>query len=87
MRIDDIPRTSKVGELILEGNIKPEDASYTAVVWSIKDAGTTRATLRRDVLTTRDEGIIILIATIANGTAEGTDYTDDFAITITNEKP
>jgi hypothetical protein len=80
-----VPVSGEAGEeLILYGDVYPEDATYTDIVWSVKDAGTTRAAIKGDVLTTRAEGTVIVSATVINGTAEGTDYTADFFIFISD---
>ena len=76
------PVKSKVGELILDGHVKPNDASYLDIVWSIKDPDTTRATLRENVLTTRAVGTVRVTATIKKGLAQEKDYTQDFSIEI-----
>jgi hypothetical protein len=79
------PDTGKVGEeLILDGDANPYNASYTDIQWSISinDAGATRPTLKGDVLTTRATGPILVTATIKNGLAEGTPYTQEFNIGI-----
>jgi len=76
--------TAEVGEIILDGYANPSDASYTDIVWSIKDPDTTRATLKVDVLTTRAAGVVWVTATIKNGMAQGTDYSYDFPIYISD---
>jgi len=75
--------SSKVGELYLDGTVKPADATYTDILWSIKDRGTTNAIIRGgDTITTYDAGTLWVTATVTNGTAEGKDYTQDFKIDI-----
>jgi hypothetical protein len=76
------PDTDEVGEIILYYDVNPADASYIDVVWSIKDPGTTRPTLKGDVLTTKSSGTVWVTGTIKNGLALGTDYAQDFKIDI-----
>jgi len=80
--IPGFPDIAEVGEIFLDGTVEPTDASYFDIVWSLYDPGTTRATLRGDVLTTRAAGTVVVMATIFNGTAEGTPYTRPFYIYI-----
>jgi hypothetical protein len=77
------PLKAEVGEeLFLDGYVNPADASYIDIVWSIKDIGTTRATLKDGVLTTKAKGAVVVTATIKSGRALGTDYTQNFTIEI-----
>jgi len=76
------PTYDEVGEIYLDAAVYPDDASYTDIVWSVKDAGRTRATIDDDILTTKAKGTVIISATIFNGAAEGKDYTEDFTIFI-----
>jgi len=80
------PSSSKVGELYLYGIVRPYDASYTDILWTVKDEGTTLARIKYgdEILTTRAEGTVWVTATIINGTADGKDYTQDFRIDIKN---
>jgi len=78
-----------VGDLYLDGNVNPDDASYTDIGWTVKDAGTTYARIKLgdDTLTTKAKGTVIITATIINGTADGIDYTEDFSIDIYDDVP
>ena len=80
------PSSSKVGELYLNAIVRPYDASYTDILWTVKDAGTTLGRIKRgdDTLTTSAEGTIVITATIVNGLADGKDFADDFSIEIKN---
>jgi endo-1,4-beta-xylanase len=87
--ITDVPSTGTVDtELTLAGTIEPPDASYKTIAWSVKDPGTTGATLTEDPLTGRytvtatTPGTLKVTATITNGTAQGTPYPKDFEIEI-----
>jgi len=83
--IFDGPTNDEVGDIYLDATVYPDDASYTDIVWSIKSAGTTKATIKGDVLTTKAEGTVVVRATIINGTADGKDYTADFSIIVKND--
>jgi endo-1,4-beta-xylanase len=78
------PMFEEVGIIFLEATVYPDDASYTDIVWSIKDAGTTKATINKEVLTTKAAGTVWVTATIIDGKAQGTNYTLDFFIYITD---
>jgi len=85
--------------LALTGLVLPDNATNKTIVWSIKDAGTTGAGISTGVsyeyingiltpvtsisITTQAKGTLILTATVKNGAATGTDYTQDFTITVT----
>jgi len=81
--ISGVPNMGEVDEEIyLDGVVHPNDASYTDIVWSVKDPGTTMATIKGDFLTTKAEGMLYITATIVNGRAQGMDFTQDFFIFI-----
>jgi rhamnogalacturonan endolyase len=82
--ITGIPQNAAVGGLNLAANVLPVNATFKEVVWSVADAGTTGAALDGSTLATASAGTVILLATILNGTAPGTDYTQEFEITVTN---
>lgn len=84
--IEDVPTAAIAGTpLTLSGTVAPAGATNTTIVWSVKDAGTTGATIAGNILTTTDAGTVEITATIADGTADGTDYTDDFTITVADD--
>jgi hypothetical protein len=67
----------------LTGTIAPTDATNQTIVWSVKDAGTTGASISdENKLTATAAGTVKVTATIAGGQAVGTDYTQDFDITV-----
>jgi hypothetical protein len=69
---------------------EPADATYTAIVWSVKDAGTTGVTaIANNSFTPASTGTIKVTATVANGSGAGTDFVRDFDIVITppGERP
>jgi len=81
----DGPSSEEVGDIYLDATVYPDDASYTDIIWSIRNAGTTKASIVDDVLTTRAPGTVRVTATIKNGKADGVNYTQDFSITIVEE--
>jgi uncharacterized protein YjdB len=88
-KVNDYQYQYKVGEIYLDGTVDPNNASYTDIVWTVKDAGTTLGRIKYgdDVLTTRAEGTVLITATIINGKADGIDYTEDFSIDIYDDIP
>jgi len=79
------PANDEVGEIYLDADVYPEDASYTDIVWVVKDAGRTKATINGDVLTTKAEGKVIIRAIIINGAGDGKNYTQDFSIFVSDD--
>ncbi|MCL2328637.1 MAG: metallophosphoesterase [Bacteroidetes bacterium] len=68
--------------LTLSGTVTPSNASNQTITWSVKDAGTTGATITDNTLNTTAAGTVIVTATIVYGTATDTPYTQDFTITV-----
>ncbi len=68
--------------LTLIGTVHPSYASRKDVAWSLTDAGTTGAALTANVLTTAASGTVTLTATVADGVAQGTDFTQTFSIKV-----
>lgn len=62
--------------------VYPAFATNKNIVWSISDAGTTGATVTDGTLTATSSGTAIITATIADGKAVGTPYTQSFEITV-----
>jgi uncharacterized repeat protein (TIGR02543 family) len=69
-------------KLSLYGNVYPDDATNKSINWSIKDAGTTGATLENSTLSTKNTGTVVVTAKIANGKSRTEDYAQDFSIDI-----
>jgi hypothetical protein len=85
--ITGVPATGAAGtEVDLSGaRVAPTDADYQTIAWSVKDAGTTglsSAGIANARFTPAQPGTLVLTATIPNGTDRGTDYTQDFTLTI-----
>jgi len=81
--ISGIPTTLTMGiPYTLQGIIKPLDSLNQTITWSVKDAGTTGASIYGNILTTTSSGIVVITANIFNGLIDK-DYTQDFLIEIT----
>jgi M6 family metalloprotease-like protein len=70
--------------LSLEGTINPANATSSNITWSVVNAGTTGANINNGILNTKSSGTVIVRATIINGKSTGTNYTQDFTITMAN---
>ncbi|MDR1470897.1 MAG: fibronectin type III domain-containing protein [Synergistaceae bacterium] len=72
-------------DLELTGTVTPDGATHTDIAWSVKSAGATGAQIADgNKLKTTAAGTVTVTATIADGTAPGTDFTEDFEITVTD---
>lgn len=81
--ITGVPATATAGTpLALVGTVNPANATNKIIVWSVKSAGTTGATISGDTLNTTGTGTVTITATIENGMAAGTPYTQDFQISV-----
>lgn len=81
--IEGVPETGTAGTpLALTGTVRPAFSSNTRIIWILKDAGTTGASISGNILNTEAVGKITVRATITDGKAEGRDYTQDFFINI-----
>lgn len=71
------------GETItLNGTVVPATATNKSIVWSIKDAGTTEATLSGNKLTAKAAGTVVVTAKIEKGLSDTKAYTQDFTIEV-----
>jgi len=68
--------------ITLAGIVSPAYATNKTIVWSVQNAGITGAIVSGNTLNTTTPGTVTVRATITNGTAAGTNYTQDFSITI-----
>jgi hypothetical protein len=84
--ITGVPTSGTVGQTTLTGTVAPDNATNKAIVWSVQDLGGTGADIASGTATliTTTAGTVSVTATIANGTAVGTDYTQEFDITISS---
>jgi uncharacterized repeat protein (TIGR02543 family) len=81
--IEGVPETGEAGTpLTLTGTIRPTFASNKDIIWSVKNTGTTGASINGNILNTNANGIVIIRAKVANGMAEGKEYIQDFIINI-----
>jgi formylglycine-generating enzyme required for sulfatase activity len=87
--ISGVPEAGAMGEEVDLGGaeIEPDTATAagTAISWTVKDAGGTGVTTESivdDKFTPASAGTLVLTASVANGTAEGTPYTREFTIEI-----
>lgn len=73
-------------ELTLEATVAPEAATNQTIVWSVKNANGTGATINGAILRATTVGKATILATVKNGLAEGSapesDYTKEFSITV-----
>jgi len=84
--IANVPQSGTAGTpLTLTSTVTPSNATNKAIIWTINSAGTTGANITGgNVLNTTGEGTVIVTAIIANGTAQGTNYTQNFTITVSS---
>ena len=68
--------------LTLTGTVNPTNATNKTITWSVRDAGMTGATISGNTLNTTTAGYVTVRATIANGLADGVNYTKDCYITV-----
>ena len=68
--------------LALTGTASPTDATYRYMIWTVKDAGTTGATINGSILSTTGAGTVVVTVTVPKGTATGMDFTKDFTINV-----
>ena len=90
--IDGVPDTGTAKKpSTLTGTVHPVFANNNVIIWSIVNDGGTGAVINGNILTTEKEGNVLIKARVANGLAEGKDFTQDFKIVFTakdsNEDP
>ena len=74
--ITDVPEDTLAGvPLELTGTIVPPNATRKDIVWSVKDAGTTGASVSDgNVLNTTGAGVVTVTATVKGGLGEGDEF-------------
>ena len=83
--ITDVPTSATAGTpLTLSGTVAPSNATNKSIVWSVFNAGGTGATINGATLTTTAAGTATVRATITDGLDSGSDYKQNFEITVTN---
>jgi len=81
--ITGVPLSAIAGtDLSLTGAVTPAGATNKTITWSVKDPGTTGATISGSKLSTTAAGTAEITATVADGTAVGTPFKKDFTITV-----
>ncbi len=86
--ITGVPTEMTAGETItLSGTVAPDNATNKTIVWSIKDAGSTGATLSGNKLTATAAGSAVVTATIEKGISGDKAFTKDFTITVKEKTP
>jgi len=86
--ITGIPNQVTVGDdLTLTGTVAPTNATRQTIAWSVKQAGTTGAALAGTTLSNTASGSMTITATIADGLHLGSDYVQDFTITVAKKTP
>jgi len=81
--IINVPPVATVGiPLTLTGNVVPANATHQTIVWSVANPGTTGASISGNTFSATAPGTANILATIANGSAIGTPYTQTFPITV-----
>ena len=81
--ITGVPTTATArAPLILTGMAVPSDATNRTIEWSVLNAGETGAAITGNVFNATAAGTAVVTATIANGQAVGTSYTENFTITV-----
>ncbi|MDR2035932.1 MAG: leucine-rich repeat protein, partial [Coriobacteriales bacterium] len=68
--------------LALSGVVVPSTATNQTITWTIKDAGTTGASLAANTLNTSAAGTVVVTATVADGFARGVPYAKDFSLAV-----
>ncbi|MCL2378626.1 MAG: alpha-amylase family glycosyl hydrolase [Defluviitaleaceae bacterium] len=81
--ITNVPTAGTVDiPLPLSGTVNPENATNNVIIWSVVSG---LGTINADMLTAIAPGDVEVRATIANGTAVGVDFEQDFTIAFTND--
>jgi M6 family metalloprotease-like protein len=78
-----VPYETMMGDsLPLSGTVLPFNAANKSIIWGVKEAGATGASIDGNVLHTTAPGIAVITATVADGTAPGTPFSKDFTVTV-----
>jgi|GEM_PF-1962907 len=85
--ITDVPTSATIGvPLPLTGTVNPENATFQNIVWSIANAGTTGAMIIGNDFFAISSGNALITATIEDGVAMGTNYTQGFFIAVSEQE-
>ena len=81
--ITDVPDTATAGTpLELTRTVVPNNATNQTITWSVLYDDGTSASIEGNILYATAAGTVTVLATIANGLAVGTNYTQDFDIAV-----
>ena len=81
--IVDVPSTATAGTpLTLSGTVMPSDATYSQITWTVKDTKSTGARISDDTLIDARAGSLVIVASVADGTAPGIPFTKEFVVEI-----
>ena len=81
--ISGVPSTAAINTMLtLTGTVEPAIANAKTIVWSLVNAGTTNASVSGNTFFAPATGVAFLLATIKDGKDIGTDYTQNFTITV-----
>jgi len=81
--VQNVPAKAVAGLItILPERAHPVTAVNRDIAWSIKDVGTTTATIAGNILKTPAAGTVVLTATVANGATATTPFVQDYTITV-----
>ena len=70
-------------DLTLTATVAPTNATNKTVSWSVTDRGDTNAVITDGIFRADTVGTATVTATVENGVAEDSDYTQSFTITVT----
>ncbi|MCL2286015.1 MAG: hypothetical protein FWC32_06565, partial [Firmicutes bacterium] len=71
----------------IAGRVLPAAATYSNIVWTVYNPGTTGATIQNGMLHTAAGGQVVVRATIANGLGIGVPFVMDFTINVVEHIP
>jgi len=77
-----IDTTVTKGSYTINASVSPSSATNKTITWSVDNAGATEATINGNVLNTKKIGNVVIKATVANGTAPGTNFTKTLSIDV-----
>ena len=82
--ISGVPTVALVNTpLTLSATVSPNNATNKIVEWTVKNAGTTGASITSgNTLTSAAAGTVTVTATIANGASKNTPFSSDFTISV-----
>ena len=86
--ITGVPSSATAGtSLFLSGTINPTNSTSRTITWSVVSAGGTGASISGNNFNATASGTATIRATIANGSAVGIPFTQDFQITMASVLP